>query len=87
MHTIDLGSSAVFKVLVNGREIELREPLTKELKEMASKMKEVGDENSDQVFVDFVVKLGMPKDVADSLGAIRLKKMSEGILGGLSEKK
>lgn len=83
MHEIDLGSSAIFKVTVDGKAYELREPLTGELKSLSSDMEKAGDENSDQVFIKFVVMLGLPEAVAKSLGAIRLKKLSEGIMGGL----
>lgn len=82
---IDLGDEVVFNVVHNGAEYQLREPLLKEVKEF---QKQANDDNDDgDAFVDFVVKLGMPREVAENLGVIKLRKLADGLTGAITEKK
>ena len=88
MQVIDLGSSAVFEVVVDGKKFTLREPMVEEVKDLSKKQEDLKDEMESSVLLtDFIVSLGMPKDVMDSLGIIRLKLLVDGIMGGLAEKK
>lgn len=81
MHTIDLGEEVKINVKVGGQSYELREPTQADLE----RLQKAGDDP--EVFNDFVSALGMPRDVVEGLGVIRLKKLADGLTGALTEKK
>lgn len=78
---IDLGEEVIFKVKLGAKSYELREPTLKDVKAMQKSKDQEG------AFVDLIVNLGLPKDVADNLGMLKLKKLSEGLMAPLQEKK
>ena len=84
---IDLGTEVSIKVKVNGDEYMLREPNFDDLDKMNKTMEGLDDNHKHRGFEELVIDLGMPKDVVKTLGVIRIKKLSEGLLGALSEKK
>ena len=77
---IDLGHAVEFDVVLGDKHYKLREPKLHEVKKFEK-------DESDNAFIDFVVDLGMPRDVAEGLGVISLKKLAEGLTGAMSEKK
>ena len=77
---IDLGEEIIFEVVMGSEVYKLREPKLSEVKKFHSA-------SSDDAFVDFIVELGMPRDVAEGLGVLKLKKLADGITGAISEKK
>ena len=83
---IDLGNEVVITVKINGESYKLREP------RMDDVAKITDSENTDPskvgaAFTDFVVGLGLPEEIANSLGIIRTRKLAEGLTGTLAEKK
>ena len=78
---IDLGEEPKITVKVGAQSYELREPKLDDIKAL----KDAGD--SEDSFLDFVINLGLPEDIAKNLGVFRLKKLSDGLTGVLSEKK
>ncbi len=80
---IDLGNEVVFKVKLNGEVYSLREPTVKDIRVLNQK----GEDKSDESVIDFIVSLGMPQKIADNLGLMKLKKLSEGLVSTFQEKK
>lgn len=80
---IDLGNEIVFKVKLNGQTHEMREPTLKDVKNFQAG----SAENAEQGFLDFVVSLGLPLDVAENMGVTKLKKLSESLIVSFDEKK
>lgn len=80
---IDLGNAVIFEVTFAGKTYPLREPTVKDI----SLIQGVASDANANVFVDFVIGLGLPKDVADQLGITKLKKLADGLLSELQEKK
>jgi hypothetical protein len=79
---IDLGQEIEFKVKMGDKVWLLREPTLKDVKHFREK-----SENEDDAFIDFLVKLGMPRDAAESLGILKLKKLAESLISSFNEKK
>ena len=82
---IDLGTEAVINVKIGSTIYKLHEPTVDDIEVFQSKVKD--KDKSLHSFVNFLIKLGMPEEVARSLGVLRLKKLADGLVGGLSEKK
>jgi hypothetical protein len=83
---IDLGSGEKFNVKYAGNTYSLREPMAYEIDLFGKQLKSSeGGESS--AFIDLVVKMGMPKDIADSMGILTLKKLADKLVGELSGKK
>lgn len=82
-HEIDLGDDVVFKVKYGGKEYELREPTVSEV----SKFKEMGEAEGKDFVLNMLEKLGMPREVAQDMPMSKLKKLVDGIVNGLTEKK
>lgn len=80
---IDLGEDVVFKVKLSGKIYELREPTVKDVKVLQT----AGEGDSDEAILDFIISLGMPKDVANNLGLMKLQKLSKGLVSTFDEKK
>ena len=81
MTEIDLGESLVFKVNYKGKEFRLREPTVREVQ--GFKQNETGPE----FVTELLEKLGMPKDTVAEMPVSSLKKLVDGIVGGMTEKK
>lgn len=81
---IDLGDEIVFDVHLNGTVHKLREPSVNDVKKLRDSEKE-GHDDID-AFIDFVVRLGMPQDVAQNLGVKKLQILSEGLIGEMKKK-
>ena len=82
---IDLGSSVVYKVKLNGQEYSLKEPSVKDIIGFQKEMKD--DKENIAHTVNFINKLGLPKDICEDLGLAKLKMLVEKITGELQEKK
>lgn len=81
---IDLGSEIQFNVKCGSRSWVLREPTFKDVKDFRDASTE---DNQETAFLDFLSKLGMPKDDAESLGVLKLKKLTEYLISNFDEKK
>lgn len=70
------------KFKFDGDEQKLRFPSVKDLSAYQKKYKKVGEEDSAEVVVDFLVELGLKKEVAEMLETrqveVILKKLTEG---------
>ncbi len=83
---IDLGNEIIIKVKMGAEVYELREPTVSDIEKMA--MVEEGDvKASNRALQDFIIGLGMPEQVVESLGFMRMKKLAEGLTSSFSEKK
>jgi len=82
---IDLGAEIVIKVKMGAKSYELREPTLDDIEKMADKGKD--DKSANRALQDFIIDLGMPEDVARSLGVMKLKTLAEGLTSSFSEKK
>lgn len=82
---IDLGDEVVFNVKYKGKVHKLREPTTDEVNKYMELTQ--GDDKSMSPFIAFVTELGLPQDVAGGLGITKIKKLADGLIGGLTEKK
>ena len=85
---IDLGEDVFFNIKLNGKVYKLLEPTVDHLRKYQKniKIKKDGDEELDS-FMSLLVDIGLPEDVSKSLGFSKLKKLSDGIVGGLDIKK
>lgn len=81
---LDLGSSAVFKVKIGENSYNMSAPTVKQASEYSKSIKKSDDEIAS--FIDFIVKLGLPREVAEKLDVVQVKKLSKGLLE-YSEKK
>jgi len=84
---IDLGDAITFNVKLGSESYKLREPTAGEVKDYSAKVKEVGEDDAMRPFLDLVVSLGMPEEVAISLGVTKMAALATGLMGGLTEKK
>jgi hypothetical protein len=80
---IDLGDATKIEVVFGGNTYPMREPTVKDI----AKFQANGETNSTESFIDFVVGLGLPKDIAESMGVMKLKKLADGLLSEMQEKK
>lgn len=80
---IDLGEEIIFKVKLSGNVYELREPTVRDVKIL----QKAGEEESDQAVLDFIISLGMPEEIANNLGLMKLQKLSKGLVSTFEEKK
>lgn len=83
---IDLGTEVVINVKMGEEVYPLREPTLSDMEIMADVDKK-DVKASNKALKDFICALGMPEDVVDSLGFLRLKKLSEGLTSSFTEKK
>lgn len=77
---IDLGQDVEFVVKYNGASFKMREPSVLE----ATSLK---DESDTIAIVEFLEKLGLPKEAAEKMPISKMKKLVETMLGAISEKK
>ena len=85
-HIIDLGDEVIFKVKLAGKEYKLSEPTARQVRTFQKESKDSKDEDVAS-FCNFVTRLGLPSEVAADLGITKIKKLAEGLVGGLNEKK
>lgn len=83
---IDLGSGEKFNVKYAGNSYSLREPFAYEISEFSKKVKS-SDGTETDAFIDLVVNMGMPSDIAKSMGILTLKKLADKLVGEISGKK
>lgn len=79
---IDLGESVKYEVVFEGKKYELREPTLAD----ARLVKQAGEGDNIQGFIDFVVALGLPEEVASSLGLSKIKTLTEALMGDIEKK-
>lgn len=82
MTEIDLGQDLEFKVKYSGKDYLLREPTVAEIE----KFKDSEAVKKDGV-IGFLAALGMPEDVVKAMPVSKLKKLVDGLVEGLSQKK
>lgn len=88
MIDIDLGESdKAIKISMNGKDVYLSDPSKGQIESLGKAMDEAEPDKADEIFKGFMVKLGFPEDVYDSLGVLRTKKLAEGFMDGLTGKK
>lgn len=83
---IDLGDEVKITVKISGKNYVLREPTMDDVN-MMSKIDKADPVGANTVFKKFVIGLGMPEDVVNALGVLRLKRLTEGLTGALDVKK
>lgn len=81
---IDLGDKITYEVKYAGKIYELREPTAKDVQKLQSKVDE-GDDFSR--FMDFLVSLGLPAEICESLGLSKIKKLTDKLTEEFAEKK
>lgn len=84
---IDLGSSKVFEVKLGEKVYPLAEPKVCHVRKYQKLAKEADTSDELGAFIELVVDLGLPDEVAKNLSIMQLKKLSDGLLGGITEKK
>jgi hypothetical protein len=83
---IDLGQNVAYKVKIDGKEYELREPSVKDVMHFQESMKD-GEQESVSKTISFISDLGLPLEVCENLGLSKLKKLVDSLVGELNEKK
>lgn len=83
---IDLGNEIVIKVKMGKKTYELREPTLNDIEKMSDVDKE-DVKASNKALQDFIISLGMPEDVVESLGFMRMQKLAQGLTSSFSEGK
>lgn len=79
---IDLGQDVSFNVKYNGQAYVLREPTVRETQGL-----KLAQEQDDLAVIRFLSSLGLPEDVALNMPITKMKKLVEGMVGAISEKK
>lgn len=83
---IDLGQEIVITVRLGAKTYKLREPTLNDVEAM-TKVDDNDPMSANRALQDFIVKLGMPKEVVQNLGIMKLKDLANGLTGSFSEKK
>jgi len=83
---IDLGEKAKVIVKLGTSVYPMEVPTVKKAMDFKKLSEDSGDNEKAFVFIDFIVRLGLPQNVADDLSMPQLIKLAEGLMGG-SEKK
>ena len=86
MKEISLSTKETFKVSIDGNVFYLKDPLEPETRIVGQKMAESG-ESATEIFKEFVLSLGFPLDVWDSMGVVSRRIFSEQFMEGLTGKK
>lgn len=84
---IDLGQQSNLEVVYSGKSYLLREPTAKDVVGFQKASKVANDDEQMDCFNNFLINLGLPQDVCESLSINKLKQLSEAIIGTVSEKK
>ena len=82
---IDLGEKPKADVKVGASVYEMEVPSLLQSQNFREKMG-ADDANVFDLFIDFVVGLGMPKDVAEGLSVQQLTVLAEGLMGDPKKK-
>jgi len=83
MKKLDLGATVEFEVKVGGEFYVISEPSVRQISDHKDG---ISDGNTD-AFLDLLVDIGMPRDVCDGLSVSQLRKLADGLVGDLAEKK
>ena len=86
MQEIDLGSDVVFSVKYNGQQYQLTEPSLEQVEEYQKAVKGKDEDPTFDDLVGFLSSLGIPSEVLRKMGITKLKKLTDGLLGGLEKK-
>lgn len=82
---IDLGSKEVAKVHFDGNTYDLGVPTVPQAEKFVDDLKE-NEGKEFNVFKEFAISLGLPKEVADQLTVNQYQKLANGLMG-MTEKK
>lgn len=82
---IDLGTKPSYNIKVNGQSYKMDCPTVLQAQALKEDL-DKKDKSEISVFLNFVVKLGLPKEVAADLAPIQLVKLGEGLLGDAKKK-
>lgn len=82
MTEIDLGADVEFRVKYSGKEYVLREPTVQEIE----KFKDESAVQKDSV-IALLARLGMPEETVKAMPVSKVKKLIDGLVEGLSQKK
>lgn len=80
MQEIDLGEEVKIKVKIGAESYILREPTQDDLEIL-------NNQDNNKAFFDFIINLGLPRNVTEGLGVIRLKRLADKLTEELSAKK
>jgi hypothetical protein len=83
---IKVDSALVLEFEINGAAYRIDEPSVKQVRDFINKSK-ASDKDDFEITIDFIVNLGLPKDVANSLTPRQLKTILNSLVSELSEKK
>lgn len=87
MNTIDLGNDVEFEVKYAGAVYALREPSAREMNEYQKALKaDEKNERGIELLIDFVSRLGLPKDVAEKMPGSKLNRLVSGLVEGMAKK-
>jgi len=86
LELIDLGAEVTFNVKIGSAEYKLSEPSVLQVAAFRDELKQ-DEDKSIECFLSLVTKLGMPKEVAESLGVSKLAILAESLTKGVSKKK
>ena len=86
MQDIDLGSKPKYNVKVGGQSYMIDCPTAIEAEKLSEEIKKK-EKSEVSLFLNFVVKLGLPKDIAAGLSANQIIKLGKGISGEENGKK
>ena len=82
---IDLGSKPKYNIKVNGQSYPMDCPTVIQAQSLKDEL-DKKERSEISVFLNFVVKLGLPKEVAADLAPLQLVKLGEGLLGDSKKK-
>ena len=82
---LDLDKGVEFKVKFEGKEISLREPTAKEVKDLADSQSKDGEVDFEKMF-GFLEMIGMPEGSCERLGINQLNSLVDGVTGALKKK-
>lgn len=82
---IDLGQVIVYEVTLGEKTFSLREPTVKDIKKMQDETKTMG-ENSLEAYLNFLSEIGLPKDVAETMGISKMQMLTESLVSSVGKK-
>lgn len=83
-HEIDLGSEVEFNIKYAGKEYSMREPTVEEIDQFRA---QDVDKAGAAFLVEFLDKLGMPKDVVLKMGMSKARQLIDGMMDMITKKK
>ena len=84
---VDLGDDVIFQVKIGEQTYDLKEPNESQILALAEDEEEGDTDNTFKKLNTFMVDLGLPKEVVESLGVFRKKKFVSALMGELSKGK